>query len=198
MNDEIPYVVTEGRKMSLAAIALALMNPLQGSDINPENLYNQIKQHEGYRQVVYKDSMGIPTVGIGFNLAEKHNQQFLKTIGVDINEVLRGKPLTEKQVRLLYNFSLKTAYKDVVKLIPDFKKHPKEAKKALIDFSFNLGYNKLSKFKGVLRAFERGDYEKASLEMKYKNGVGGDTTPWYKQTKSRAVNLVRQMSSAAR
>lgn len=192
---EIPYIqINEGKKLSLAALAMALATPLQGSGIDPQELYKQIEQHEGYRDTVYV-IYGKPHIGIGFNLEEPHNKQFLKSINIDINDVLRGKKLTDNQIKMMYNFSLKHAYKDVVKLLPNFKQQPKEVKKILIDMSFNMGYNGLRNFKGMIKAIENGDYQKAALEMKYTNGRDGQITPWYKDTKTRAHTLVNRMAN---
>lgn len=207
MENEIPFVaevnvpLEEGKILNIAtaltAMAASLTGALKAQDLNPEELFQQIARHEGYKQTVYKDSMGIPTIGIGFNLNEKHNQEILRKLGIDINEVLSGKPLTDKQIRILYNFSLKSAYKDAESLVKNFKQQPKEVKKILIDMAFNLGKPRLSKFKGMLNAVERGDYKKAALEMMYTNGKSGATTPWYNQTKGRAKTLVSQMANVS-
>lgn len=201
--------MNEGRKLSLAALAAAVAtgighhqlsnyqntHQMTPSQLDSEELFNQIRSHEGSRRTVYKDTKGHPTIGIGFNLDSETNQQFLKKIGININDLLNGDPLTDDQIRTLYEFSIKIAIEDVKSLIKNFDDQPEQVKRILIDMSFNMGKPRLSKFKGMLSAIENGDYQKAALEMKYKNGRDGSLTPWYTQTGNRSKTLVNQMSS---
>ena len=45
--------------------------------VSDNEIFKQLVKHEGYKQHVYKDTKGIPTVGIGFNLNDKNNQRLL-------------------------------------------------------------------------------------------------------------------------
>jgi hypothetical protein len=47
--------------------------------------------NEGNKPQVYKDTKGNRSIGIGFNLEDKANQRFLKSINVDINELFKGR-----------------------------------------------------------------------------------------------------------
>lgn len=207
----------EGKGLSLSALALAALSGIGGNQlakytdthqsetpvavgqqhqkIESDELFDQISRHEGIRRKVYKDTRGHPTIGIGFNLDSSINQQFLQRIGIDINELLNGKPLTDDQIKLLYDFSLKLAIRDAKSLLSNFDSQPEKVKRILIDMSFNMGRSKLSQFKGMLSAIENGDYQKAALEMKFQNGRNGSLTPWYTQTGNRSKELVRMMSS---
>ena len=60
---------------------------------------------------------------------------------------------------------------------------------ALIDMSYNLGYNKVSTFKKMKAALEKKDYCIAADEMV--------DSKWYKQVKTRGPRTVSLMRSAA-
>lgn len=207
--------MTEGKKMSLAALALAALGGVGGyqlakyndtqrsknddsihhthHEVDYNDLFDQIKQHEGIRRRVYTDYRGHPTIGIGFNLDSNINQQFLSKVGIDLSDLLRGQPLTDDQIKVLYDFSIRVATKDAESLVSNFHSQPEVVQRILIDMSFNMGRNKLSKFRGMINAVERGDYRQAAMEMKFQNGKDGRLTPWYTQTGNRSKRLVNWM-----
>jgi lysozyme len=176
------------KTLATGAMAAASMLPMKAEKINPDVLFSQIARHEGLRQVVYKDSEGINTVGIGFNLEAHHNKEFLKKNPKIKNKIEQKIPLTINEIKILYNFSLKQAYKDVVSLVPKFKELPKDVKMVLIDMSFNLGKTRLSKFKNMIDAINKKDYTTAAREMK--------DSKWYSQVGNRSKNLINKMKSA--
>ena len=73
----------------------------------------------------------------------------------------------------------------VPKLVPNFKDQPDVIKAVLVDMCYNMGPKTLSKFKNTLRSFINKDYMQAAKGM--------EASLWYKQTKSRAVKLVRMV-----
>ena len=104
-----------------------------------------ILKHEGYRRFVYKDTMGIDTVGIGRNLKDKGISQAeaLYLLEDDIAEVT--KQLSDR----LYWFD---AAPDKVKLV-------------MIDMCFNLGLAGFLQFHNTLEHLKNGDYKEASKDM---------------------------------
>lgn len=69
-----------------------------------------ISNHEGKRLCVYKDSRGIPTIGIGYNLENPGARQALKNVGADYDSILSGKTcLTDSQVMQLFEPSYQSA-----------------------------------------------------------------------------------------
>jgi len=149
-----------------------------------------IERHEGRKNKVYKDSLGIPTIGIGYNLRNATAKQDLAKVGANLKEVLRGKQLSEDQVNELFRMSLDRALKDAKSYYPEFDKLPDAAKGVLVDMSFNLGLTKLKGFKDLKRALGKGNYNAAADAM--------IDSAWYRQVKTRGVRLVNIMRGLAR
>lgn len=151
---------------------------------------SMIERHEGRRNEVYKDSLGIPTIGIGYNLRNATAKQDLAKVGANLKEVLRGKQLSDDQVNELFRMSLDRALKDAKSYYPEFDKLPDAAKGVLVDMSFNLGLTKLKGFKDLKTALGRGNYNAAADAM--------IDSAWYRQVKTRGVRLVNIMRGLAR
>lgn len=151
---------------------------------------SMIERHEGRRNEVYKDSLGIPTIGIGYNLRNATAKEDLAKVGANLKEVLRGKQLSDDQVNELFRMSLDRALKDAKSYYPEFDKLPDAAKGVLVDMSFNLGLTKLNGFKDLKTALGRGNYNAAADAM--------IDSAWYKQVKTRGVRLVNIMRGLAR
>lgn len=151
---------------------------------------NMFKENEGYRTKVYEDTKGNRTIGIGFNLEDAGNKQFLKKAGISLDEILGGRELTDKEVITLYNHSLTQAFKDAQQFDPQFAKRPETVKKAIVDMAFNLGLTKLNKFVDMKAALGQNDYKIAADEMVDSN--------WYTQVKSRGPRTVALMAAAAK
>lgn len=132
-----------------------------------------IRANEGVRKSTYKDTVGIKTVGVGFNLEEGQSVEKLRKVGFndgEITELMSGKrTLLTSQVEQLFDLSLEQAHKDVVKLVPNFEELPFEVRKVLMDMSYNLGYTRLAKFRKMLSAAKGQDYLAMGAEIKDSN-----------------------------
>tara|TARA_R110000850_G_scaffold17632_8_gene53911 strand:- start:1549 stop:2187 length:639 start_codon:yes stop_codon:yes gene_type:complete len=144
-----------------------------------------IELHEGRRNKVYKDSLGVPTIGIGYNLKNSTANEDLVKIGTNLKDVLRGKELSNKQVNVLFNLSLDRSLNDAKIYYPGFNTLPDTAKGILVDMAFNLGLTRLAKFEDLKAALKIGNYNQAADAMV--------DSLWYKQVKSRGVRLVNMM-----
>lgn len=150
-----------------------------------------ITHHEGVRNKVYKDSKGIPTIGIGFNLNSIQAAKTLKSMGISYSNVLAGKRnLTDKEISYLFNISLDQAISDAAKFFPDIDHLPPPAQIILVDMAFNLGYTRLAKFKNFKAALEERNYRLAANEMV--------DSRWYYQVGNRSKRLVGIMRSLAK
>jgi GH24 family phage-related lysozyme (muramidase) len=175
-------------KKILSTGAMMVASLLASANINPQQLFKQIANHEGVEKRVYTDTKGHPTIGIGFNLDARHNQEYLKKVGIDINELMNGAEIGDGVIKMLYNHSLTQAWHDVNDVVPNFKSLPTQAQMVLLDMSFNLGKSRLAGFKKMIAALQRNDFETAANEMK--------DSKWYHQVKSRGKALVNMMRNA--
>lgn len=167
----------------------AIIQQAEDRTLTFDDIQKFITKHEGYRNKVYLDSLGIPTVGIGFNLRRPDAPIILKRLGLEYGKVLNGDQiLTDEQVKEIFQLCLKIAYADVKHYIPKFDTLPKNIKLALIDLSFNLGYNRLSKFVKTRQFIIAGDYKNAANELM--------SSKWATQVGDRAKSIVNLFLSA--
>lgn len=159
-------------------------------ELDMNKLIKFITKHEGKRNKVYKDSLGIPTIGVGFNLTRADAPKILKSLDLDYNKVLSGEQsLTDREINLILTYDINRAISDAKKFIKNFDTLPTDAKTAIIDMSFNMGLGRLQQFKKFKNAIETNNFELAAKEMKDSN--------WYKQVKNRGIELVRMVSNLA-
>ena len=154
-----------------------------------ENYFNMLKLNEGNRSDAHPVN-GVMHIGIGYNLEDEDNKQFLKKQGINLQELLDGRLLTDNETKILYNYSLTKAFNDIQKYDKNFAKRPEPVKMALVDMSFNLGLTKLNKFVDMKAALMNNDYDAAADEMV--------DSKWYDDVKSRGPRMVKVMRSAAR
>lgn len=138
-------------------------------------LIRQIKsdlvRHEAKRYVAYLCTADVWTNGVGHT-------------GSD---VWKGQRVDDKQIDLWLDKDVLTALRDARKLVKNFNDLSFTRKTIIVNMAFNLGYDRLSKFKATLAAIEAEDFDKAALQMM--------NSRWYAQVKGRAVELVRRMKT---
>lgn len=168
----------------------AIVQRAENNILSFDDIKEFIIKHEGYRNKVYNDSLGIPTIGIGFNLLRPDARNILNRLGLDYNSVLSGTTiLTDDQVKEIFVICLKIAYADVKKYIPNYDGLPRNIKLGLIDLSFNLGYNRLNKFVKTRELILKGDYKGAANEL--------IKSKWATQVGNRAKSIVSLFSSVS-
>ena len=156
--------------------------------LDRHKLERQLERHEGRRTEVYLDSVGVPTIGIGFNLVREDAKAKITALGLDYQRVLDGRQqLTEEQVSQLFQADVSAAIDDARELVPNFADLGDVRQRVLTDMSFNLGRRRLAGFRRMLAAVADGDFQRAADEMK--------DSKWYRQVKSRGVTLVEMMRS---
>jgi len=154
-----------------------------------DEIKSLIQQHEGIHSTAYKDSKGIWTVGIGFNLERPDARAIFKQLNLDYDKVFKQQvSLTPEQIVALFTVSLKIATQDAKKFMPGFDTLPKNVKMVLVDLSFNLGYSRLSKFVKTKQFIEQGNFKEAAQELL--------RSKWATQVGNRAKNLCQLLSSA--
>ena len=141
-----PDISNEGG--GLFKIAESEQRAQQEQQARAQVYYNMLSTNEGVRDQIYFDTEGNPTIGIGFNLNAAHNQKFLKDNNIDKqslsvvdkegNTIRKGRNLTENEKLLMYNHSLRQAFKDARLYDPGFDRRPESVKMGLVDTAFNL------------------------------------------------------------
>jgi GH24 family phage-related lysozyme (muramidase) len=124
-------------------------------------LKTKLTLHEGRKNKIYTDTVGNVTCGIGHNLSDK---------GV-----------SDAVIDLLYQEDVADAIADVKKLIPAFDSLSDNRKIALTDFSFQLGYFKMSQFTNSIALLNSGKFSDAADNMLQ--------SLWAKQVPSRAKEV---------
>jgi lysozyme len=138
--------------------------PLLNNESN-EVLMQQLKRHEGVKYDLYLCTAGKQTIGVGRNLDDVGitDDEAMYLLGNDIERV--GKELEAR-----------------VSILPELSENRKIV---LMNMTFNLGINRLLKFKNFFAALEDKDYQKAADEML--------DSIWAKQVGSRANELASIM-----
>lgn len=155
-----------------------------------EDIYNRVKEHEGVKNTIYKDSKGNPTIGVGFNLNRSDANKRLKSVGADPKLIKSGKgQLTEKQIDTLYKEDLNKAKNSAKKLVSKtWDELPKGVQGALTEMAFNLGEGGLSEFKNTLGYIEEKRFKLAAQSML--------KSKWARQVGDRAKRLANIIENA--
>ena len=149
-----------------------------------ETIRRYITFNEGKRNEVYNDSLGIPTIGVGFNLQRRDAAPKIESFGLSYESVLLGQvSLSDTQIATLLDGDIETAIDKIVRrLFPNFDSIDTARQVILVDLAFNMGYSRLSQFVNTIAAINAEDWEKAADELM--------DSRWYRQVKSRGVRNV--------
>ncbi len=142
-----------------------------------ERLLKSVKEHEGYRNKVYLDSLGKRTVGVGHLCVEDFWED--------------DKEYEEKFLLTILEHDLKSAIKSAEELCSDCPDLDDLAKELIVEMVFQLGKTGVSKFRNMWKALQHDppNYERASLEML--------DSRWASQTPNRAKKMSDHMRSLA-
>jgi len=145
--------------------------------VDIQKLREEIEADEGNIQEIYLDHLKLPTFGIG-HLIKKNDIEYGMSVGT---------PVSRKRINSCFNNDIQGTVEDCEKLYVNFYSLPEEAKMILCNMMYNLGYTRLSKFSKLKAAVNKGDWEKASIEM--------TDSKWYRQVPNRAERLVQRMKN---
>lgn len=145
--------------------------------MNLDQLRQEIEADEGCKYEIYKDHLGYLTFGIGHLIKEsdpEHGQE-------------EGTAVSEERVAKAFQEDIDQVLADCDKLYDDYEELPEEVRLIIANMMFNLGYPRLSAFKGMKAGVDARDWNKAADEMV--------DSRWYKQVPNRAERLVQRMRS---
>lgn len=135
----------------------------------PCNNYDREKLNEGYYKCVYKDPVGIPTIGVGFNLQKFGAKSEIESVGADYNAVLNGTQcLSDSQIKTLFEKDMATAISCPEGWVSTWSKLSESAQSALADMAFNMGCGTLREFVTMRSRLEESppDYKGAQSSMR--------------------------------
>ena len=135
--------------------------------MNDKEVMEQIKRHEGYRDTVYYDSVGVPTVGYGHALLEGSRVPAVVAdilFEQDFNDAVKAYTILANR----WGLDLNPVRRGV-----------------MLDMLFNLGVSRLVKFQKFLTALQVKNYDKAADEML--------DSKWATQVGKRAEKLSEMM-----
>lgn len=146
-------------------------------DLN--RLREDLETDEGVKYEIYLDHLGYPTFGIGHLIREDDPEH-----GWEV-----GTEISESRVAEAFEQDVQTVLSDCNTLYPDFDDLPEEAQLVIANMMFNLGYPRLSAFKGMKAGVDARDWNRAADEM--------IDSRWYKQVTNRAQRLVDRIRALA-
>ena len=123
--------------------------------MNKNRFIKQMRFHEGVRNKVYKDHLGIETIGVGRNLVD------------------RG--LSDEEVDYLLTNDITIVENELDNGLSWWRDLDEVRQRALADLAFNKGLPRLHGFVKMLDALQRRDYHAAAdelLDSKYAKQVG--------------------------
>tara|TARA_R100000995_G_scaffold69759_1_gene38331 strand:+ start:782 stop:1195 length:414 start_codon:yes stop_codon:yes gene_type:complete len=126
------------------------------------NLVDVIKEDEGCELKMYKDTVGVWTIGYGHNLEE----------GID-----------QETAEFILSRDLEKHSQELDKHKPHWRQLPDNVQIVVLSMQFNMGWNRFSKFVKFWQAIESNpiDINEASIQM--------EDSKWWDQIKSRGPKL---------
>ena len=152
---------------------------------NREALIDQLILHEGMELQVYKDHLGIDTIGVGRNLEDRGitdgELAFMNMLKTEVYE----QGITEAHARFLLANDIDIVEKELSNAHPCISGIGDVRIRVLLDMGFNLGVPRLNKFKNMWKAVHNRDFSLAAVEML--------DSRWASQVGQRAVRLSNAM-----
>ena len=149
-------------------------------------LMQKLVAHEGMRLDVYKDTLGINTIGIGRNLDDRGiTKDELDWMDYPSIEYVYSDGITEADAIYLAQNDVQIVEEELLRAHPCVDRLDAVRQLVLVDMAFNLGVPRLCKFKKMWAAVEAEDFPTAAKEML--------DSRWANQEKSRATKLAHAM-----
>ena len=133
-------------------------------------LKNMIKQHEGKRLKVYKDTVGKDTIGYGHLV--KPGEDFSKGI-------------TDQQADEMFNKDF-DRHVQGARTTPGYSLADQKRKQAMVDLAYNMGPNWHKSWPKFSAAAKSGDWKTAAKELQ--------NSKWYKQVGNRGNTIVNMIA----
>ena len=142
--------------------------------MNKELCKAEIKRHEGEVLVIYEDSLGYKTLGVG-HLCQPSDPEY----GWEI-----GTPVSQEVVDMYYEEDFDKHYMEAIHVIGGdhvFHNLPEPIQRVIVNMCFNLGGSRLSKFRKMIEACQHHDWEEMARQM--------EDSKWFHQVGRRSKEL---------
>ena len=153
---------------------------------NRHDFIKKLIAHEGLRLEVYKDSLGIDTIGIGRNLEDRGiTKEELDWMDIPNMAIVHTLGITEADAMYLAENDVQIVEEELVRAHPCVNKLDAVRQLVVMDMAFNMGVPRLCKFKNMWNAIHEENYIAAAKEML--------DSRWAVQVKSRSTKLANAM-----
>ena len=142
-------------------------------------LREQLEIDEGVKYDIYLDHLGYPTFGIG-HLITEDDPEHGQPVGTEVSK---------ERVEEAFEKDCEWVVRDCHKLYDNFDDLPEEVQQIVANMMFNLGYPRLSAFKGMKAGVDSQNWNEAADQMV--------DSRWYRQVGVRAERLVERMRALA-
>ena len=136
-----------------------------------EDVKQRIKEHEGFRDTVYSDSLGFATIGYGHLVLPTDN-------------FVEGVNYPKEQLEEVFDKDFQIALTSANELLEGLDVNH-IVRGVIIEMCFQLGKPRVMKFKKMWEALRNNDFEEAANQM--------IDSAWHKQTTSRCESLASTM-----
>ena len=140
-----------------------------------DTVKERIKKHEGFRDTIYKDSLGKMTIGWGHLITPQ-------------DKLMENTQYSKEFLNNLFEKDFDIACDQAMSLIGSYN-ICEDAIGVVIEMVFQLGVGNVNKFKNMLEALKESDYAHAAVHMLASN--------WHKQTPERCEELAEILRTCA-
>jgi lysozyme len=151
-----------------------------------EHFIEKLIAHEGLELQVYKDTLGIDTIGIGRNLEDRGiTKEELDDLDIPTIDHIYEYGITKADAIYLATNDVQIVEKELLNAHPCVDRLDSVRQLILMDMAFNMGVPRLCKFVKMWNAIHEEDYASAAKEML--------DSRWANQVKLRSVKLANAM-----
>ena len=141
-----------------------------------EVLKKRIRDHEGFRDTPYLDSLGKATIGYGHLITDE-------------DEFEEGKQYPKEQLLKLFDKDFEKAEMGADQLVGSIQELHIEAKNVITERVIQLGTQGVRNFRNMIAALQDREYQRASAEML--------DSRWHAQTTNRCESLAKIMATCS-
>lgn len=139
-----------------------------------QELKERIKEHEGYRNKVYLDSMTPPNRTIGYGHLCRADEKWDD-----------DKQYDHRHLEKVFEYDFAIAVRGADEILKNCPNIHEKAREIVIECVFVLGKTGFSRFKRCIDALSKSDYQSASEELK--------DSVWYKNQATNRVHFLSQI-----